>query len=100
MQIGVSLTEQPLHIRRHTNEPYQAVRGFIVPPNVSHQIDSANIPALFLWTESETVVKRIIQGPMGIDGISTIDEEHVATLVVSIHALIGQPIRCDGTHVV
>ncbi len=47
-QIGVSLDGNPIRIRTQASAPYTLVSGFIAPPNVSHQVDSAGVLSAFL----------------------------------------------------
>ncbi|GAB4429059.1 MAG: AraC family transcriptional regulator [Chloroflexi bacterium OHK40] len=51
VQVGISL-DAPLQVRTQAHEPYIAQRSFIVGPDVLHQVDAADIPSLFLWSES------------------------------------------------
>lgn len=51
VQIGISL-DAPLRVRTQAHEPYTLQRSFIVGPDVLHQVDAADIPSLFLWSES------------------------------------------------
>lgn len=50
LQIGLSLG-QPINVRTSEHEPFQPVAGFMAQPHAIHQVDAANIPAVFLWTE-------------------------------------------------
>ena len=51
VQLGISLGA-PLQVRTQAHDPYTAQRSFIVGPDVLHQVEAADIPSLFLWSEA------------------------------------------------
>ena len=94
-QIGISLDEHPIRIRAHAAAAYTPVYGFIAPPNVPHQVDSAGVCAAFLWTESEQVSARIMHGRAETDAPLPLTAERLQGVIPRLAPLAAQAVGCD-----
>jgi len=93
-QIGVSLDGNPIRIRTQASAPYTLVSGFIAPPNVSHQVDSAGVLSAFLWTESEQVRMRIVRERTDTSTPLLLSEDRLQALIPRLALLAAQPPDC------
>ena len=92
LQVGVGLG-QPISIRTKETAPYQPAQGFLVHPHTAHQIDAADAPALFIWTE------LLPAGPlMSMEepcaGIAHLEPSLVELLLRPLRAADQQPLNC------
>ena len=95
MQIGISLDENPIRIRADTAAMYKSVYGFIAPPNVPHQVDSAGVCSAFLWIESEQVSERILRGQAERDAPLPLAAERLRAVIARLAPLAAQAVGCD-----
>lgn len=80
VQIGISLGT-PFRIHQDRNAPPVLYRGFIAPPNVPHQVGSADISSLFMWVEAESPLASALMTVYSPHRVSPLSNELYQQLI-------------------